>query len=111
MTRQHAERLLRPFGLDKDGPDRAFKRAAQKYHPDKGGTDTAFIRLTEARDLLKREPRSRPRPEPFGFGPGFERHRAAYRGIFVETDMTDWMNKILAVWREANARVQKDNES
>ena len=72
MTRDHAIRLLRPFGLEEVGPDRAFKRAAMKYHPDKGGSAVAFTRITEARELLLPEDglhaQARGRAERFGFG-------------------------------------------
>jgi DnaJ-class molecular chaperone len=109
MTRQHAEKLLRPFGLDKDGPEKAFRRAAMRYHPDKGGSAVAFRRLCDAREALKTTDKQwdetfGARPEPFGFGPGFEEHIEIYHRIFRPDDMMEQMNKILEAWRVMNEK-------
>ena len=115
MTREHAIKLLRPFGLKEIGFERAFKRAAMKYHPDKGGSASAFRLICEARDLLRgiggnvwrREgTASTSTPPPgFGFGPNFERHAQMYHNIFdAQQNMAEMMERVLQGWREQNEK-------
>ena len=61
LTRDEAIRLLDEH-LDHDWDaasradiERAFRRGSKVHHPDHGGDETAFARLTAARDLLLRE--------------------------------------------------------
>ncbi len=52
--KQHREALNLPLDgkLDPSQIKAAFRRLAQKVHPDMGGTDEAFVRITEARNAL-----------------------------------------------------------
>jgi hypothetical protein len=52
--RAHREALNLPIEgkLDSSQIKAAFRRLAQKVHPDMGGTDEAFVRITEARNAL-----------------------------------------------------------
>ena len=52
MTRSEAEGLLDPFGLEKNGVKKAFRKAALYWHPDKGGDAEMFGKMMEARDVL-----------------------------------------------------------
>jgi len=48
--------------MTKRGLVRLYRRMAQKLHPDKGGSDEAFIQLTQAyRDLLRKRAKGRVR--------------------------------------------------
>ena len=113
MTREHAIKLLRPFGLKEIGFERAFKRAAMKYHPDKGGSASAFRLICEARDLLRGMGGSGARartasttpPPGFGFGSNFERHARMYHNIFdAQQNMAEMMERVLQGWREQNEK-------
>ncbi len=113
MTREHALKLLRPFGLDKVGVKNAFRRAAMKYHPDRGGSAQAFRRICEAREVLEGHGesqeswRERP-PRPYGFGAPFEEHMRAYQTIFNPdpANMADQIDAMLKAW----ANVFNDKE-
>ena len=52
--REHREALNLPAEgkLEPSQIKAAFRRLAQKVHPDMGGTDEAFVRITEARNAL-----------------------------------------------------------
>jgi hypothetical protein len=60
MSADAAARLLAEEGggtaaeimADPDSRTRAYKRAARKHHPDQGGDQERFKKLTEARDVL-----------------------------------------------------------
>ena len=52
MTRSEAEGLLDPFGLEKNGVKKAFRKAALYWHPDKGGDAEMFAKMVEARGVL-----------------------------------------------------------
>ena len=52
MTRSEAKGLLDPFGLEKNGVKKAFRKAALYWHPDRGGDAGVFGKMVEARDVL-----------------------------------------------------------
>jgi DnaJ-class molecular chaperone len=56
--------------------DKAYKRACMRFHPDRGGTNEDFIRISKAYKALKR----RMNVCPVCFGKGFTVRR---EGFFV----------------------------
>lgn len=42
----------------------AYRAAARASHPDRGGSDAAFVRVREARTVLEQIKVGRPRPQP-----------------------------------------------
>src|ERR1700761_2812810 len=61
------ERSRELLGLPRDGRlteneiHRAYKLLAKRVHPDAGGTEDAFLKLTAAQEMLMREKRMPPR--------------------------------------------------